>query len=481
MKLIKIGEIITISAVVLITSCYKMNDESQVSAREVLEKSFSNPLYHPKDLNAKSASFAAKMDIAIIGGQSINSLSYGGVGLLGPTLKINQGEIMNLLFTNQLTEPTNIHWHGLEAPSEQDGYPTDVTQAGNSYTYNFRITNRPGTYWYHPHPDMATASQVYRGLAGFFIVTSPEEKALKLPQDDYDVPLVIQDKRLTSGLAYNPDEDDQNIGFFGESVLVNGTSGAFMEVEKRTYRIRLLNGSSARIYNLALSNGLNFKLIGSDGGLLDAPLDVSNILLAPGERADVLINFGSMPLNTELFLESLSFNGSSSQGKQNFKIMKIKIIKDAADNFILPTTLMPVEKISESFVVASRKFNIGHMMVHGGMNGVMHPIDGKTFDANRRDEVVKSGSVEIWEFDNTQGTEVHPMHLHGLQFQVLGRSGGRESIQSWEKGWKDTVLAFPGEKIKIIIRFPNNKGKFVFHCHNLEHEDAGMMLNFEIQ
>jgi blue copper oxidase len=295
------------------------------------------------------------------------------------------------------------------------------------------------------------------------------------------VPLVIQDKRLTGGLEYKPDAEDQTIGFFGESILVNGTPGAVMDVEKRTYRFRLLNGSNARIYNFALSDGMKFKLIGSDGGLLDVPVDVSNILLAPGERADVLINFSIMPVSTELFLESASFSGSSSQGNQGFKIMKFKIVKDAIDNFIVPSTLMAVEKISESSAVASRTFNIGHMMVHGGMEGVMHPIDGKTFDASRRDEVVKSGSVEIWEFDNTTGTEIHPMHLHGLQFQVLSRIGGRNSIQAWEKGWKDTVLTFPGEKVKIIIRFPDNKGKFVFHCHNLEHEDAGMMLNFEIQ
>ncbi|MBC7885389.1 MAG: multicopper oxidase domain-containing protein [Saprospiraceae bacterium] len=481
MNILKFGGMITLVSAFTFMSCHKMGEGNKETARAVIEKSFTFPISTPMVMDATNASFAAKSSIANIGGQSVNTLSYGNGGILGPTLKINQGDVMNLVFTNELSEPTNIHWHGLEAPAVQDGYPTDLTQAGNSYTYNFRVVDRPGTYWYHPHPDMATASQAYRGLAGFFIVTSPEEQALNLPQGIYDVPLVIQDKRLAGGLVYNPDTDDKTIGYFGESVLVNGTSGAVMDVETRTYRFRLLNGSNARMYNFALSDGLKFKLIGSDGGLLDVPADISKILLAPGERADVLINFGSMPVGTELFMESASFSGSSSQGSQSFKIMKFKIIKDVIDNFIVPTTLMPVVKISESSSLASRKFNIGHMMAHGGMDGVMHPIDGKTFDANRRDEVVKSGSVEVWEFDNTAGTEIHPMHLHGLQFQVLKRTGGRGLIQPWEKGWKDTILAFPGEKVKIIIRFPENKGKFVFHCHNLEHEDAGMMLNFEIQ
>jgi FtsP/CotA-like multicopper oxidase with cupredoxin domain len=432
-------------------------------------------------MDATKASFAAKSGTTTMGGVNINTLSYGGGAILGPTLKIQQGEVMRLVFSNQLSEPTNIHWHGLEAPASQDGYPTDVTQAGSSFTYNFPIKDRPGTYWYHPHPDMATASQAYRGLAGFFIVTSPEEKAFKLPEGNFDIPLVIQDKRLKNGLIYNPDSDDHTIGFFGESILVNGTPGAKMEVSTGTYRFRLLNGSNARIYNFSLTNGMTFKLIGSDGGLLDALTDISTILLAPGERADVLVNFKGMNVGSEVFVESMPFSGSTSQGSQAFKIMKFKVTNEIADNFIFPTKLMTLQKISESSSVATRKFNIGHMMAHGGMSGIMHPIDGKTFDANRRDEVVKGGSVEIWEFDNTSGAEIHPMHLHGLQFQVLKRTGGRNVIQPWEKGWKDTVLAFPGEKVSIIIRFPDNKGKFVFHCHNLEHEDAGMMLNFEIQ
>jgi blue copper oxidase len=181
-------------------------------------------------------------------------------------------------------------------------------------------------------------------------------------------------------------------------------------------------------------------------------------------------------------LQSNAFAGTETQGQQAFYLLKFKVTRQESDNTSLPGTLMPVEKIPESQAVATRSFNIGHMMQHGGMNGmVMHPIDGKTFDADRRDEVVNAGTVEIWEFDNSAGTETHPMHLHAGQFQVLSRTGGRGGVEPWERGWKDTVLAFPGEKVRIIVRFPDLKGKFVFHCHNLEHEDGGMMLNYEIQ
>jgi FtsP/CotA-like multicopper oxidase with cupredoxin domain len=256
-----------------------------------------------------------------------------------------------------------------------------------------------------------------------------------------------------------------------------------LEVATRTYRFRLLNGSNARIYNFALSTGAKFQLIGTDGGLLDAAQEISTILLSPGERADVLVNFGSLAVGTELYLQSNAFGGTASQGTHAFKILKFKVTRQEIDKFTRPGTLMPVEKIPESQAVTTRFFDIGHMMQHGNEMGnmTMHTINGKTFDATRRDEVVRAGTVEIWEFDNSNGTETHPMHLHAGSFQVLSRKGGRGLIEPWEKGWKDTVLAFPGEKVRIIVRCPDLKGKFVFHCHNLEHEDGGMMLNYEIQ
>ena len=471
--------------VMLLLSCMgQMNMDSTARARDVAEKTFSNPLAVPASLDGMNATFAAKSGTATLGsGITVNALGYGGAAILGPTIQVQQGAQFKLAFTNNLSEATNIHWHGLEVPAAQDGYPTTLTQPGGAFSYQFAVKNRPGTYWYHPHPDMATASQAYRGLAGFFLVSSPEEEALGLPSGAFDVPLVAQDKRLDGGLTYNPNTDDRTIGMFGESVLVNGTAGAMLEVATRTYRFRLLNGSNARIYHFALSTGAKFQLIGTDGGLLDVPQEISTVLLAPGERADVLVNFGGLAVGTELYLQSNAFDGTESQGKQSFKILKFKVALQETDNFTRPATLMPVEKIPESQSVATRTFDIGHKMQHGGgmSSMVMHTINGKTFDANRRDEMVKAGTVEIWEFDNTNGMETHPMHLHAGSFQVLSRTGGRGVLEPWEKGWKDTVLAFPGEKVRIIVRFPDIKGKFVFHCHNLEHEDAGMMLNYEIE
>ncbi|MGB5031781.1 MAG: multicopper oxidase family protein [Saprospiraceae bacterium] len=486
MKMIKMLCIILLGSFIFI-KCHNSDELSNSLARKVIEQAFNNPIAIPPIIDATIASFEAKSNTINVDGKSINTLGYGGASILGPTLKIQQGAIFNLAFTNQLSEPTNIHWHGLVAPPLQDGYPTDVTNPGGTFNYKFKVNDRPGTYWYHPHPDMSTASQAYRGLAGFFIISSPEEKALNLPEGQYDIPLVVQDKGLTNGLTYNPNNDDRTIGLFGESILVNGTMGPFLDVATRTYRLRLLNGSNARIYNFSLSNGAKFNLIGTDGGLIDSPKEMSSVLLSPGERADILVNFGSIAMDSSVFLVSNTFSGAYAQGYQMFKLMKFTVKKVETDPFTMPSILMPVEKLTQSESIATRKFIIGHdgmghsEMHHGGSGVVMHPLDGKFFDPLRRDEVVRAGTIEIWEFDNSIGTETHPMHLHGLQFQVLKRTGGRAMLEPWELGWKDTVLAFPGEKVSIIIRFPDNKGKFVFHCHNLEHEDAGMMLNFEIQ
>jgi len=490
MKIFKFLCIITLGTFIL-SKCNHSDELSGSLAKKVIEQAFNNLLAIPSIMDSTQTLIKAKSSSITVNGSKISTLGYGGASILGPTLRIQQGATLNVIFSNQLIEGTNIHWHGLVAPALQDGYPTDVTKPGGTFNYKFSITNRPGTYWYHPHPDMATASQAYRGLAGFFLISSPEEKALNLPDGQYDVPLVVQDKRLSNGLIYNPNNNDRTIGLFGESILVNGTLGAILEVTSRTYRLRLLNGSNARIYNFSLSNGAKFNLIGTDGGLIDSPKEMSSVLLSPGERADILVNFGSMAMDSSVFLVSNTFSGAYAQGYQMFKLMKFTVKKVEMDPFTMPSILMPVEKLAQSESIATRKFIIGHDgmgsmghdgMSHGGTAGVvMHPLDGKFFDPNRKDEVVKAGTVEIWEFDNSIGTETHPMHLHGLQFQVLNRTGGRGKLEPWELGWKDTVLAFPGEKVSIIIRFPDNKGKFVFHCHNLEHEDAGMMLNFEIQ
>ncbi len=474
------------------SSCKKM-DMMDASAVSVVEGNFDVALPIPEVINATSGTaLNAQITTAKIIKDKTSTVWGYHNGILGPTLLANKGDVVTIPLKNDLPEETNIHWHGLMTPANMDGYPNDVVSAASSFTYSFSINQRAGAYWYHPHPDGKTASQVYKGLAGMFIVNDSEEQSLNLPNGDYEIPLVIQDKRLYAdySINYSPNQQEVMSGYMGQYILVNGIYSPYVNVATRWYRFRVLNGSNARVYNLALSDNVPFYVIGADGGLLASPESATSLMLAPGERADLLIDFSSYTIGENIYLKSLAFDAENVQGTQAFNIVKFVINKQEADPFVLPSSLSNVELIDPLLSTYNRQFILNGMDsmgggVMGGMSGMgmsgMHTINGKTFDINRIDATVSAGSTETWIIDNSEGDEIHPFHVHGLLFQVLERSGGRESLIATEKTWKDTVLLMPKEKVKIILTFPNNKGLFLLHCHNLEHEDDGMMLNFEIK
>ncbi|HMV07459.1 MAG TPA: multicopper oxidase domain-containing protein [Cyclobacteriaceae bacterium] len=448
----------------------------------IVEGSFDRPLTIPAVSNG-SASLNAQFSVAeLLKGQSSTTLSYAN-GLLGPTIKANAGETVNVSLQNSLSEETNIHWHGLILPENMDGHPKDVASAGGSLNYSLPIIQRAGTYWYHPHPHGVTAKQVFMGLAGMFIVNDPEETALNLPSGEFEVPLIIQDKHFEgNNLEYSPSDDEIMTGYLGEQILVNGQHAPFLSVASRWYRVRILNGSTARVYNLALTGGRQMTIIGSDGGLLVSPETVSSIMLGPGERIDVLVDFSGLAIGKEIYLVSNKFSEYNVQGRQSFSLLKFKVDRTETSNFTLPSSLSNISPLNPSLSVKTRTLDIAQTIGGDGGHGGMgrHSINGKIFEMDRVDETVSAGTTEIWEFDNRAGDEIHPMHIHGVQFQVLERTGGRNKLIASEKGWKDTILLMPREKVRVIMTFPNYTGVFVFHCHNLEHEDDGMMLNYEI-
>lgn len=462
-----------------------MNMNMAVDAVPVIEGAFSAPLSFPGVMTSSFSMTAKSNTAALLNSQSTSVLGYA-TGILGPTIKVNTGASVSIPFQNQLSEATNIHWHGLLVPANMDGHPKDLVNSGANFNFNLPIDQRAGTYWYHPHPHGTTAKQVFMGLAGFFIVNDAEEQALNLPSGDQELLLVIQDKRIkNSQLNYAPTMGEVMTGYTGEYILVNGSNAPFHNVATRYYRLRVLNGSTARVYNLALSDNQAFDVIGADGGLLAQPVSVTSLMLAPGERADILVSFKSYAIGTEVFLVNKTFNGGA-QGKQEFKIMKFVVNQQVNDSFVKPGQLSTIQPLPASSAVKTRIMKIKGMMEGngnmnmGGMGSGMHTINDKVYDLNRVDETVKAGDTEIWEFDNSEGDEIHPMHIHAVQFQVLSRTGGRGALIATEQGWKDTVLVMSGEKVRVIMTFPQKKGLFVFHCHNLEHEDDGMMLNFEI-
>jgi FtsP/CotA-like multicopper oxidase with cupredoxin domain len=478
------------SLVTYLTSCSKMdmmngaNMNMVGQPQLVTEGDFSRLLPIPITVTSNTA-LNAQATSANINGENVSVLGYQSNAILGPTIRTNSGIIANINFHNSLSEKSNIHWHGLKIPAEMDGHPLTLINPGGSFNYQFTVNQRAGLSWYHPHPDGATARQVFKGLAGLFMINDAEEAALNLPSGIYEIPLVIQDKRLSSsGITYSPTVLEVMSGYLGETIIINGESSPFAEIATRFYRLRILNGSNARIYNLALSNNADLVIIGNDGGLLKIPATVKNILLAPGERLDVLVNFTGLTLGTELFLQSNAFNnGGGAQGTQGFKILKFKVTETQSDSFILPAQLSSLDQINPSSSSKTRNFIINGMQMSGSMNMNMsgiHRINGKSYDSKRIDEKVSANTTEVWVFDNSQGNEPHPMHLHGVHFQVLERSGGRRELIASESGYKDTVLVLPREIVKIIVPFEELQGVFVFHCHNLEHEDDGMMLQYQV-
>jgi FtsP/CotA-like multicopper oxidase with cupredoxin domain len=416
---------------------------------------------------------------------------------------VHKGEKIRIRFTNSISEESILHWHGLHVPAAMDGHPRYVVPQGGSYLYEFAVNNRAGTYWYHPHPHGRTGPQVYGGLAGLFLVSDDEEQAIGLPDGEYDVSLVIQDRTFDrdNQLVYlSGNRMEQMAGFLGDMILVNGEPDFTLPVSTTTYRFRILNGSNSRIYKLAWQDGNPLTIIGTDGGLLERPIQRKYVFLAPGERVELWADFSNKPVGYNTNLVSLPFedsgmergmmmntrtrNSQNLQSGAHFSLFSIKVTKKIDRKFPLP------QKISE--IPPIRRQEINNMnkpkQFHLNMGHMRWMINGRTFQMEdvADEEIVQLGSKEIWEFNNTGGGMMrmmnmpHPIHLHGKQFRILERSGVKHQGYV-DEGWKDTVLLMPGERIRILVDFSDYAGLFLYHCHNLEHEDMGMMRNYYVR
>lgn len=509
---------------------------------------------------------ATEATIQILPGPSTKVFSYQGKVLkgdpeavvavpnsyVGPIIRTRIGQKVRIHFKNNLTEASNIHWHGLIMPPAMDGHPGDLVTANSEYMYEFEVRNRAGTYWFHPHPHEHTAEQVYQGLAGLFIVSDEEEGKLALPTGDYDVPLVIQDRTFDAdnqfvyfpsqtptlaareGMEHEDEAMHQTMGFLGDRILVNGRPDVVLPVTTRIYRLRLLNGSNSRIYKLAWSNGVPLTVIATDGGLLDQPVQRPYVTLAPGERVDLWADFSQLAVGDEVYLQSLAYTGVEAgmfmdgvrmdmeetvvlPNGEPFTVLTVHVEGIEAEPLMLPTQLARIERLGvENAVNATqpRPFSLsmaGGQWLINSRPFVMHEVNDN--------EKVALGSIEVWEFINELNTTgmvlgsqshlghmqsghmsetsmqgeaidfmAHPMHIHGVQFQVLSRQIDSAYEQDWrtlsegfvDEGWKDTVLVMPGERVRIVVRFADYQGRYLVHCHNLEHEDMGMMLNYVV-
>ena len=491
------------------------------------DPNFPNPLRLPGsdgwfgmlDVSSQLTIVGKSLMYPVIPGKAVSALGYqvesDGKTFINPILRVRSGAALRVKFWNALDETSIIHWHGLKVDANNDGHPHYAVPGGATYDYQFTVANRAGTYWYHPHPHGLTGKQVYRGMAGLFVVEDDEELVLRRQLDltlgATDIPLVLQDRRLDADgtPVYAPDEQEWFHGYLGDQVLVNLTPRPYFNAATRIYRLRLLNASNARLYRLAFMHGgqhqLEFSIIGNDGGLLSRPYSAHEVFLAPAERVEVLIDLRSASVGDFVLLKSLAFDamhaeigGSTHAGGSHehhgatdlpdgaeIDILKIHIERKIAYDRQIPQALSRIDPIS-TVDIKPRPITLDRARMQWRINGLSYDMTKTPIRASRN-------TVEVWEFRNVAQSMPHPMHIHGFQFQVLQRLGSptqvgqlaitEQKLVPTDLGWKDTVLVWPGETVRVAVDFSHpflGDQVYMLHCHNLEHEDRGMMLNFKV-
>ncbi len=426
----------------------------------------------------------------IIPGKTTPIWGYNGQ-FPGPLIRARKGRRVEITFTNlNLTQDTSVHMHGAYVDGNSDGYPEDKVHPGQSKTYYFPNNQNARTMWYHDHVAHYTATNVYKGLAGFYLIDDEVDDRLSIPHGEFfDVPLVIQDRLFNSdgSFLYPFDEDDHSTnGVEGDVVLVNGKPWPVMPVANRRYRFRILNGSNARVYQLALSNGQPLTVIGTEGGLLERPAVVPSLPIAPGERYEVVLNFADIPVGTgpenQVILKNLRADGPTTAD-----IMRFDVVRRERDDSTVPDQLRrPEDQIDDTHLPCVEADAVRTRTWVFKRTGGFWTINDKIWEATRIDARPREGDVEIWEFINNGGGWIHPIHPHLINFRILDRNG--RDPHPWERGFKETVFLDGGEKVRVLMKFPRvpveTNGpfarKYPIHCHHLEHEDHDMMAQFEV-
>lgn len=629
---------------------------SWLNAMEKVRPNIASANFHP---DVELELFTRPASVGVLPGTLTNVQKYFGKLLkgpadalteipgsyLGPILRFRKGQKVRVHLHNELEEPCITHWHGMHVPNLFDGHPMYAVDKGETWVYEFEVLNRAGTYFYHPHTHGMTGKQVYYGLAGLLIVEDDEEQKLGLPSGEFEIPIAIQDRSFDADnqLVYVTHNMQKMMGFHGDRILINGKPDVELSVASRAYRLRILNGSNARIYKLAWDDGTPITVIGVDGGLLEAPIQKPYVMMGPGERIDVWADFSGRAVGSELVMRSKPFSGAlppmherrvamvghggggmgmmggmdhgggqssnkpadgmSHGGEQSgnkpadgmdhgkgggmgmmpgmklpqgtdYPVFKIRVTRTASDSPKLPEKLCTIPRRT-----ASDAANPDKPIPIGISEGMMTMLlNGKAFkmDDVQEFEKVKVNSVQLLEIfhahdmakggaaageHGAEGTQkpaaggmdhgsgggnadmgmgmmgggmgmmgmnhggnemqqekkteppkdgmdhgasgggmggmggmmgggmsmsmAHPIHLHGQQFQILSRSQdmkeeGYDTVKDGfiDAGWKDVVLVMPGERLRIIKTFGDFTGLFTYHCHNLEHEDLGMMRDF---
>ncbi|GGC65697.1 multicopper oxidase family protein [Hoyosella rhizosphaerae] len=471
-----------------------------------LPSRFVVPLPQPQQRVGPVVQFTQRIgEQEIIPGMRTRITGFDGV-FPGPTIRAHRGNPVSVQVRNDLDIGTVMHLHGGQTPPEHDGYPTDLllpasgsvrgpTMPGattvHQRSYEYPMQQRAATLWYHDHAMDFTGPNVYAGLAGAYIVSDDEERALPLPEGDRDLELLLADRAFDGDAqfkypALSPEQRFPGVealylaGVLGDVILVNGAPWPTHEVSQTRYRLRWINASNARSYRIELHPGGEFTQIGSDAGLLEHPLPRHDITVAPGERVDSILDFSQYPVGTKVTVRNTYGVGSTDA------IMQFHVVRQERDETNIPQRLSTIEKFRREDAVRTRdfffalQFGAGHghgapRSSGGGFIPHRWTINGLPFDTERDWARPRWGDIEIWRFTGVAG---HPIHVHLAHAQVLSRNRG--APRPSDVGLKDTVDLGPLETTELIMRFDTYRGRYVMHCHNLEHEDMAMMANFTI-
>lgn len=379
----------------------------------------------------------------------------------GTTIKVTRGREAVVRRINNLDVPVTIHLHGGRVPASSDGHPLDLIGPGGHKDYVYPNDQEAATLWYHDHTHHRSSRNVYKGLAGLYVIEDPAEEELNLPRGEYDVPLVLQDRRFRRNGSFKFEDSHDDV--FGRVFLVNGRPAPFFKVANRKYRFRILNASNSRGYELALSSGEPLVQIASDQGLLATPTPAATIPLWTGERADVVIDFSKYPVGTRVVLGDRQDRADPASAKP---LVAFDVDREEADDSSLPMAFRPIQRLLPVGAV-EREFQLEF-----DFDKQRWEINGKAFDPDRIDVRPRLGDTEVWTFRNLSQV-THPMHVHLVRFQVLDRNG--LPPDPGEMGWKDTVRVGPSEVVRVAMTFEGHTGRYMFHCHNLAHEDHSMM------
>ncbi|HEX5667188.1 MAG TPA: multicopper oxidase domain-containing protein [Chitinophagaceae bacterium] len=415
------------------------------------------PLEIPGTVSPNDLTLDCKTATTNIGPSKLSNVWCYNGDYPAKSIVARKGDMAMITLQNHLSEHTITHWHGLIVDPHNDGGPMHHIATGETYNYHFEINQRAGLNWYHPHPHMLTGKQVNLGMAGAFIIRDSEEDALGLPVGEYEIPLIIRDVTIdkNGNITYKPTSG----GFNGQAPMVNGTLSPYVDVRRTVYRFRILNGANSRIFGLAMSDGRAMRLIGNDGGLLPTSSDQTRMDISPAERLDVLVDFRGLASGTKIYLRDQ---------RAGWDLLEFRVTGNSDMSYNFPSinqcSITPL-----SSPVTTRVFSFDGMT----------KINGLEYSMDRIDWQVPFGETERWIF-KTNGNAPHPVHIHGASFQVISRTGGRGRTYPWEAGWKDTVLLEDSETVEVFIRFDGFRGMYLMHCHKLEHEDLGMMANFEV-